>query len=199
MYMYLYLQVTVLIFNIFFLVKSLLFFFFVKVGCVLWILLRFNNLSIISRLGSRRYPIYDIEVANPRFEPWTLCSARQKLNYSYGVLLHHRRSLYRRGNEYKTILTGILYFFLQAKEVMYRKEREYKATTQDFNTTLIHFNKRYDAMVTVGSGVFLSAYNAFSNVLFYHIFYIFINFIFCNESFRAEEEPKIRDIPWLYV
>ena len=48
----------------------------VKLGwVVLRILCHFNNLSVISQLGSKRYTMSGIEVARPRFEPWTYCSA----------------------------------------------------------------------------------------------------------------------------
>ena len=44
----------------------------------------FNNLSVISRLGSRRcmYPISEIEVARPRFEPRAPFSSSQELSHS---------------------------------------------------------------------------------------------------------------------
>ena len=39
-------------------------------GC-LRILCRFNNLSVITQLGSRRYPISENKVERPWFKPWT--------------------------------------------------------------------------------------------------------------------------------
>ena len=50
-------------------------------GCVglLW---GFSNISVISRLTSWRYPISEIEVTRPGFEPWIPCSASQELDHS---------------------------------------------------------------------------------------------------------------------
>ena len=41
----------------------------------------FEDLSVILWLGSRGYPISEIEVARLGFEPWTPCSLCQELDY----------------------------------------------------------------------------------------------------------------------
>ena len=43
---------------------------------------RFSGISAISRLGSSRYPISEIQVARRGIEPLTSCSADQELNHS---------------------------------------------------------------------------------------------------------------------
>ena len=40
----------------------------------------FYNISVTSQLGSRRYPIYEIEVVRPRFQPQSSYSASQECN-----------------------------------------------------------------------------------------------------------------------
>ena len=42
---------------------------------------RLNDLSAISRLGSRRLPISEIVVARPGIEPRTSCSTSQELSH----------------------------------------------------------------------------------------------------------------------
>ena len=49
---------------------------------VLKILCPFNNISVILRFESWRYPISEIKVARPGFQPRTLCSTTQELNTS---------------------------------------------------------------------------------------------------------------------
>ena len=49
---------------------------------VLRILRRFSGISATSRLGSRRWPIYEIQRARPGIELRTPCSASQELNHS---------------------------------------------------------------------------------------------------------------------
>ena len=51
------------------------------VGCI-EDLRRFSGISAISRLGSRRYPISEIQMARPGIEPRTSCSESQELNHS---------------------------------------------------------------------------------------------------------------------
>ena len=51
------------------------------VGCI-EDLRRIIDMSAISQLGSRRWPISEIQVARPGIEPWTSCSASQELNHS---------------------------------------------------------------------------------------------------------------------
>ena len=41
----------------------------------------FNNNSVILQLGSRRYPISEMDLAKQGLEPWTPFSASQQLNY----------------------------------------------------------------------------------------------------------------------
>ena len=45
-----------------------------------------NSISVISQLGSRKYPISEIEVARPGVEPATPVSANQELNRIYQAL-----------------------------------------------------------------------------------------------------------------
>ena len=51
------------------------------VGCI-EDLRRFSGISVISRLGSRRKPISEIQVARRGIEPHNSCSASQELNQS---------------------------------------------------------------------------------------------------------------------
>ena len=55
-----------------------------------WRFTSFFNISVISRLGSRRYQICKIAVGRPGLEPRTSCSTRQEL---FNQTLHHRCSL----------------------------------------------------------------------------------------------------------
>ena len=50
---------------------------------------RFNNLSVILLLGSRRCPISEIQVVRPGIEPRTPCSASQELNHLSTVPLEN--------------------------------------------------------------------------------------------------------------
>ena len=60
-------------------------------GWVVFRILRhFNHLSVISRLGSRRYPNFEIEMARLGFEPRTHCSASQELHHSTTAALCYR-------------------------------------------------------------------------------------------------------------
>ena len=61
------------------------------------ILSRFTNISVISQLGSRKYPISEIILLRPVLEPPTPCSASQELN--------HHRSLKDRIPHKMVILT----------------------------------------------------------------------------------------------
>ena len=51
------------------------------VGCI-EDLRRFSGISAIPRLGSRRYPISEFQVARRGIEPWTSCSESQELYHS---------------------------------------------------------------------------------------------------------------------
>ena len=57
----------------------------------------FNNISIISRLGSRRCQIAEIIVVRPGFKPWTPCYEDQEFNHytnvAPNVIIHTCRAM----------------------------------------------------------------------------------------------------------
>ena len=70
----------------------------VRLGCF-EDLHHFNNISVTSRLGGRRYPISEIEVVRLWFEPQIPCSTGQKLNhYTYTTALMNTGNKYQSFN-----------------------------------------------------------------------------------------------------
>ena len=134
------------------------------VGWLYWGLRRFSDISAISRLGSRRLSISEIQVAKRGIEPPTSCSASQELNHSVTTApLKPRKKVQAYISTYTTVLPYIrncwrkismfLRVYEKIKSSQIKRVLEYLCGSKFFCSIFV-FTIHMENGYFVGSGIF---------------------------------------------